>query len=371
MGTLSRLQGWNFRNLRHLDLPLERGITLLVGRNGQGKTNLLEAVCYLGLLRSFRTQRVADLRHWDAESFSLRGELTESGGSASVSVSQGARRYLQVDGQAVDRASDFINRFLCVPLVPEDVELVRGAAALRRRFLDIAVTQFQATYLHDLQQYCHALASRNLILRTPQRHGATVLAAYEALLVRHGARVEVARRLYVRDLDAQLGEASLRLLGADGVSLAASYASAGLPRDPGDTSEAGFAEALQRALDRNRERDARDGNTSVGPHRGDMAVTLGGRPLACFGSEGECRLASLALRLSALALARRSSGQAKAVVALVDDVTGELDGARRRAFFQALVAADQVLVTATAQPEELAGRVGAAYTVQEGVLARL
>jgi len=373
MGTLSRLQVWEFRNLRHLDLPLGRGMTLLLGRNGQGKSNVIEAICYLGLLRSFRTQGVSDLVRWGAQDFTLRGEFTgvEPGSPASVGVAQGTKRYLQVDGAPVDRASEFIHQFLCVPLVPEDVELVKGPAAVRRRFLDIAITQSRPGYLQDLQQYRQALASRNLILRAPQRHGSGVMAAYEGLLVQHGSRIEAARRAYVRDLGARLSEVSGGLLEDGGPQLTVSYLSPGLPREGESITEAGLGEAIQWALERNRERDEREGHTSVGPHRSDLTITLGGRPLAAFGSEGECRLGSLALRLAVLAIARRDRGAGRPVVALVDDVTGELDAPRRRAFFQALAPADQVVVTATAQPDELAGLIDAAYGVHDGVLSSL
>lgn len=373
MGILSRLQVWEFRNLRHLDLPLGRGMTLLLGRNGQGKSNVIEAICYLGLLRSFRTQGIGDLVRWGEDGFTLRGEFTgvEPGFPGSVGVTQGTKRQLQVDGVPVERASEFINQFLCVPLVPEDVELVKGPATVRRRFLDIAITQARPGYLQDLQQYRQALASRNLILRAPQRQGPGVLAAYEGLLVQHGSRIEAGRRAYVADLSARLGEVSRGLLEGQGPELAVSYLSPGLPRELEGASAAGLAEALQRALERSRERDEREGHTSVGPHRSDLALALGGRALAPFGSEGECRLGSLALRLAVLAIARRDLGSRRPVVALVDDVTGELDTRRRRAFFQALAPADQVVVTATAQPDELAGLIDAAYGVQDGVLSPL
>jgi DNA replication and repair protein RecF len=373
MGILSRLQVWDFRNLRQVELALGRGTTLLLGRNGQGKSNVIEAVCYLGLLRSYRAQGIGPLIRWGQDSFTVRGELSAGAGEAkgSIAVTQGAKRQLQVDGAAVERGSEFINRFLCVALVPEDVELVKGAAAIRRRFLDIAVTQCQATYLQDLQQYRQALASRNEVLRTPQRYSGAVLAAYEPLLVRHGSCIEAARRRYVRDLCTHLGTLCTGLLGEGHAPVVVSYSSPGLSRDFPEESANCLGEGLQRALERNRERDMREGHTSVGPHRGDMSITLAGRSLAAYGSEGECRLGSLALRLSALAAVRSANHDSRAVVALVDDVTGELDPPRRRAFFRALTPADQVLITATAQPDELAGMVDAAYGVQDGVVLAL
>lgn len=373
MGIVCRLQAWDFRNLRELDLPLGHGITLLLGPNGQGKTSVLEAAAYLGLLRSFRTQGIEELVRWGAQGFAVRGELADesTGDRETLAVRQGQRRCLQVNGKSVERASEFINRFLCVPLVPEDIGLVRGVSSGRRRFLDIAVAQQESGHVAALQRYREALAARNHLLRHGAPGQAGVLAAYEGLLVEHGARIEAARRAFVETLAAALGGVCDVLAGPGGAPLAVAYNSPGLPREGVTVPESALAEALRRALERNRERDARDGVTSAGPHRGDLLITLRGRPLAACGSEGECRLASLALRLAALAIARRRVGERRPVVALVDDVTGELDPARRRAFFLALTTADQTLITATQQPDELAGLVDAAYAVREGALTPL
>jgi DNA replication and repair protein RecF len=370
-GTLSRLQVWDFRNLRRLDMAFVKGVTVLIGSNGQGKSNVLEAIFYLAGLRSFRTQGVAELRHWAAEAFTLRGEIGASDPRErlTVAVSQGAKRYLQLNGMAVERASDFINRFLCIPLVPEDMEMVKGAASVRRRFLDSTISQRWGPYLGELQRYREAVNSRNLALRSPQQYPASVLKAYEEVIVRHGARVEWLRREHVADLGETLRELSVRLLGGQRRVLAVSYACPGITKDSPVDSEDVLEAVLAEALWRNSERDRREGHTSVGPHRADLAITLNGRALGTCGSEGECRMACLALRLASLDRARQEASTTRAVVALVDDVIGELDSPRRGAFLEAVQQADQVIVTATATPLELVGRAAATYCVQEGVVS--
>lgn len=371
MGTLSRLQVWDFRNLRHLDMTPGQGVTVLVGNNGQGKSNVLEALCYLGCLRSFRTQGIVDLKRWGADSFTLRGEVDgpDPGQRLTLAVSQGDKRYLQVNGAPVERASDYINRFLCVPLVPEDLEMAKGTAVVRRRFLDSTISQRWPAYLTELQRYRAAVASRNEVLRTPQHYPANVLNAYEELIVRHGARLEHLRRQHVEDLRQGLAELSAVLMGSAGQVFAVSYTCPGVQKGADLDSEQGLAAQLCEALRRNRERDGREGHTSVGPHRADLAITLGGRALATCGSEGECRLACLALRLAGLTMARQAGSMGKTAVALVDDVIGELDAARRAAFFDVVRQADQVIVTATVTPPELTGLVAATYRVQEGVVS--
>jgi DNA replication and repair protein RecF len=373
MGTLSRLQVWEFRNLRHLDVTPGRGVTILIGNNGQGKSNVLEAICYLGCLRSFRTQGIADLKNWGADSFTIRGEVADPDPlrRLTLAVSQGAKRFLQVNGAPVERASDFINRFLCIPFAPEDMEMVKGAAAVRRRFLDSTISQRWPAYLPELQRYREAVGSRNEVLRSPQRYSTAVLRAYEELIVRHGAQVEWLRRQHVDDLGQALADLSGRLMGAGRQAFAVAYACAGISRDSIVGSEAQAGTALSEALQRNRERDGREGHTSVGPHRADLAITLAGRALSTCGSEGECRLACLALRLASLSMATQAATAGKTVVALVDDVIGELDAARRNTFFEVVRQADQVIVTATAIPVELAGVVAATYRVEEGVVSPL
>jgi len=373
MGILSRLQVWEFRNLQQLDLPFGPGVTLLIGSNGQGKSNILEAVCYLGLLRSFRAQGVAELRRWGSPTFTVRGQVdaADAAQRLTLAVSQSDKRLLQVNGSPVERASDFINRFLCVPLVPEDLEMVKGPAAGRRRFLDVSISQRWPHYLAELQQYRAAVASRNLVLRQPAAYPASVLDAYEQQMVRHGARIEVVRRQYAAELRGELTGLSACLLGQDSEGFAVAYACPGVPKDSADAGEETLAQVLLRALQRNRDRDQRDGHTSTGPHRADLSVSLAGKALPAYGSEGECRLACLALRLAALAMARRGNSGNKAVVALVDDVLGELDPVRRRAFLEAVTRADQVLITATECPPELSGMAAAAYGVSKGQVAPL
>jgi DNA replication and repair protein RecF len=371
MGTLSRLQVWDFRNLRYVDMTPGRGITVLLGNNGQGKSNVLEALCYLGWLRSFRTQGIVELKRWGADCFTIRGEVADPDPlqRLTLAVSQGIKRYLHVDGTPVERASDFINRFLCIPLVPEDLEIVKGTATVRRRFLDSTICQRWPAYLTELQRYRAAVGARNQILRTPQRYPPNVLNAYEELIVRHGGRLECLRRQHVDDLCQALGELSVSLMGPTRPVFAVSYTCPGIQKAVAGDSAEGLSSLLGEALQRNRERDHREGHTSVGPHRADLAITLAGHALVTCGSEGECRLACLALRLASLSMARESARTGKTVVALVDDVIGELDAARRGAFFDVVRQADQVIVTATAIPAELAGLTAAIYRVQEGVVS--
>jgi DNA replication and repair protein RecF len=137
---LQRLVLEDFRNYETLDLNFGPGRLLLLGDNGQGKTNLLEAIHFLGLLRSCRGSKLDELRRWRQPRFTIRGEFMADGQRLVLGVEYGEQRRLRVDGQPVRRASDFIGRVPLVAFVPEDIELVKGPASGRRRFLDIGLT---------------------------------------------------------------------------------------------------------------------------------------------------------------------------------------------------------------------------------------
>ena len=128
----------NFRNFDRIKTELDSHVNVLVGSNGHGKTNFLEAVYYLSLLRSFRTNQISDLRQWKKDFFRLECECTQSGmPSSHLSVTYGNERRLQVNGTNIYRTSDFINQFICVTFIPQDKDLIRGSEVLRRRFMDI------------------------------------------------------------------------------------------------------------------------------------------------------------------------------------------------------------------------------------------
>ena len=362
---LQRLVLENFRNYETLDVRFEPGRILLLGDNGQGKTNLLEAVHFLSLLRSFRSTKLEELRRWRQRQFTIRGEFDVSGQPLALGLEYGDKRRLRLDGAAVRRASDFIGRVPAVAFVPEDIELVKGSASGRRRFLDSGLTQVLVPYLNLLQTYDRALRSRNQLLRDA---GAVAHAvrAFDRLLAASGARLMEWRGMFLQEFGEFLAPAAHQLLPA-GSELTVRYQPAvNLPAGP----EKVRAEALFQALDQSWERDRAHGLTHPGPHRDDFGLGLNGKAVGCFGSEGQCRLVALVLRL-ALAEYLAAKKGAGSVLLLVDDVMGELDGRGRRAFLGALQRAGQVFVAAT-QPDLLAELAPAtAFRVEAGGLTPL
>ncbi len=350
---LKRLKLFNFRNYDHCQIDLQPGMNILLGANGQGKTNLLEAVYYLALLRSFRTTQISNLKQWRQNGFYLEGLCQYKDGSElTLTVSYGAERKLSVNGMPVHKTSEFITRFICSTFIPEDLEIVKGGAVLRRRFLDIALSQLSNLYLSDLQQYNNALRSRNIMLKQPDKYPRNTITAYDVMLVEKGVAIEKARKEFVEKLNMALLEQS-QLFFAEQRIISLKYisgisASGKLSPMLDDDEKKVYHEILRRGY----ERDCRDGSTRCGPHRSEMNCLLAGNHLANFGSEGECRVAALALKFACLKIMQLELGQ-KEVTLIVDDVLGELDQQHRKTFLQQLENSGQVIFASTEVPKEL------------------
>jgi DNA replication and repair protein RecF len=325
---LVRLEVRDFRNLAHVELaPAPEGV-VLVGENGQGKTNLLEAVHYLQLLRSSRRARDQDLVRFGADAFHL-GAAVETDGRHQVGVGferTTKRKRVRIDGALPERLSDALGALPSVMFSPDDVELIAGSPTLRRRYLDVMLALTNRGYLAALQQYRAALLRRNAALRAAVRGGAPArgqaidsIAVWEEPLARHGAVLWLERRSWVAAIEDRL-EALCREIGEAG-AVQAHYSSTLPPAaDPAAT--------LARALHDRRATDIRRGITHVGPHRDDLAITLDGRELRVFGSAGQQRTAAIALRMLEAATITERSGRAPLL--LLDDPFAELDVRRTR-----------------------------------------
>ena len=346
----------NFRNIDSLELTLAPGCNALIGPNGQGKTNILEAVYYLALLRSFRTTRINDLKQWQHDVFRLQGccQYAPNLPQTELDVTYGTDRRLALDGLPVYRTSEFINRFLCVTFIPQDLDLIQGPETLRRRFMDIALSQLSPAYLRNLQAYQEALKSRNALLKDHQSFQRQVLLAYDDVLVQKGVLIEQERQRFISRLNQTLIQQSGQLI-EDGRKLTAAYLSGigHLLQSDTDLLEADtLAQRFHDTLDKQFERDCRDGYTHCGPHRAGMACLLNDTSLVHFGSAGECRMASLALKFACLHVIRQQFPAAD-VTLLIDDVIGELDARRQLNFFSLLHSHGQILFAGTFLPDAL------------------
>jgi DNA replication and repair protein RecF len=336
----------DFRNLAHVELEPPSDGLVVVGENGHGKTNLLEAIYYLELLRSVRGARDQDLVRFGAGGFHIGAEMdTDRAREVGVGFERASKRKrVRVDGVTCDRLSDALGTLPAVMFSPADLDLVAGSPSVRRRYLDILLAVTSRGYLTALQRYRAALAHRNAALRDAVRHGGTRgdarIAVWEAPLAEHGAVLWAERREWTQSVRARFG-ALCRAIGESG-AVTLQYAST-MPGD-GDARL-----ALAAALETQRAQDIRRGVTQAGPHRDDLTIALDGRELRVFGSAGQQRTAAIALRLLEAETLRARRGGSP--VFLLDDPFAELD-ARRSAQIVELLADTGLGQTILAVPRE-------------------
>ena len=332
----------NFRNLPLVQTKLEGRRTFLVGANGQGKTNFLEALGYVTALRSFRGAEPRSLLALGQAEAGL-GFIVEHErfGESRITITLGAEgRTVEWEHGKVTRLADFIGKFPTVVFSSQDSQLLRGPPALRRRWLDLALAAMDANYLNALQSYTRALAERNSLLKQGSRD-AGQFEAFENEAAGHAIKVVAARQAGVNELSGYFCQAHARLVPEAGTETAALLFS---PDTQVATREE-YAAVLARA----RPRDLLLKSTERGPHRDDVEFVLSGRPARMFASEGQQRCLVIALRLAQAAYFR-AKGEVEPVL-LCDDVLGELDPSRRMRFWAAMDGKPQVIATGTIPPE--------------------
>ena len=336
----------DFRNFAQLDVSVPETGLVIVGENGQGKTNLLEAVAFLSLLRSMRGARDADCIRFGAPAFHIRAEASPPAHFHRIALGYERatrRKRATLDGVEQPRLSAALGALPSVGFSPQDVSLIAGSPGERRRFLDITLALSSHEYLVSLQQYRAVLARRNAALRDIQhdmaraRRGSTVshasqveqVAVWEPMLAEHGATVIALRMAFTQThgpqfttLAADIGETApvaMRYqpaLGATAVDVEWSSLT---------TAErtAHLSSLLMDLFEQQRSQELRRGTTLVGPHRDELQFLLGGRDLRTFGSAGQHRSAAIALRLLELSVLRDALGATPLL--LLDDPFAELD----------------------------------------------
>jgi DNA replication and repair protein RecF len=323
---LSRLKLRDFRCFAALETEFAPGTNVIAGPNAQGKTSLLEACCVLLRLQSPRVTTLARTIRHGQRGFVLDGHF----GTAHMQFYYGRhRRKLALDSVEQKSAAEYLRLARVVWFGNEDIALVRGAAEARRRFLDFAAVQFATGYRAQFRVYAHALRSRNHLLRQPSPRWREI-AAFDGPLIEAGNHLAAARSLLAGKLQPHAAAAHAAISGgSEHLALRVT------PGFDGDFSA---------ALTQTRNEDARLRQTTAGPHRADLELTLNAAA-ADFGSEGQQRSIVLALKLGLARLLEGHSGTPP--VLLIDDVFGELDIARRNALLTHLPENSQRIITTT------------------------
>jgi DNA replication and repair protein RecF len=310
----------DFRNLERVDLELPREGAVVVGDNGHGKSNFLEAIYYLQILRSIRDARDQDLTRFETSGFHISaGAHTPDAHEISIGFDRMTKRKkVSIDGGEVKRLSDALGALPSVMFSPRDLELVTGPPTERRRFLDLVLALTDRKYLNALQHYRANLSRRNAALRHAVRRGSASneqqVAVWEPALAEHGSLLIETRARWVRESAEEFSHLTERI-GESGTA-EMRYLS------PFADSEARH-DVLLAAFEEKRALDLRRGITHVGPHRDELELTLDGKDIRLFGSAGQQRSAAIALRMLEAGTLRRHAGAEPLL--LLDDPFAELD----------------------------------------------
>jgi DNA replication and repair protein RecF len=341
---LEALRLKDFRNLRDVELSPHPRFNLFTGQNGQGKTNLLEAIYLLSAVKSFRSQATnRNLIGHGRDQAELFARVDRGGHVRDVGIEIGERgKRITLNGQTLRNVADFFGTLNVVIFGPDDIGVLKGSPSERRRFIDRAIFNARPAYGTEATHFEEVLKNRNALLKEERVDGA-LLSIYDDQLVEWGAQI-LRRRLDFIDHFRPVLKRTFRSIFGDGfeaeIGYQAEWADQGL-------SAENVEEALRDALFRTRQEERHRGYTLVGPHRDDLRTELDGHDLRAFGSQGQTRAFILAMKIAEITYLEERYRFAP--ILLLDDVSSELDRERNRQLFAFLRdrAIGQVFITTT------------------------
>lgn len=337
----------NFRNYVSQELTLTPGPTLFYGENGQGKTNLLEAVWLLATTKSFRTSRDIELIHWEANQMRIEAKVYREKRyhiTLTLTLDRGGNKQVFINQTEPPRVLDLVGELNAVPFWMEDIEICRGEPSLRRRYLNTTLSSLRPHYLYLLSAYRKILGHRNRLLKEMlPSQTLSSLPVWDTQLIEYGSAL-IEHRLSFLNRLAPLASQFYSLLTHHKERLEIQYA-------PSFSLDGGVKEPFEEALQRLRPEELQKRVTLIGPHRDDIVFLIQGRDARVYGSLGQQRTIVLALRLAELQIIQEEVSEKP--VLLVDDIFAELDIRRVQALLSILLSGYQTLMTTTA-PDRLA-----------------
>lgn len=334
---LEHLRLHDFRNYEHCSIETSPGVNLVLGKNAQGKTSLIEGVSLLSTGRLLRASRDALAIRHECENAIVEGKLGDSGTAIAIALRRGVKKRVELNGMSLPRASDLIGRLPTVSFSAADLCISNGEPSDRRQFLDWELAQLYPSYLKNLTIYKRAVEQRNALLRLAQTEFVAneVFESWEERIAASGAALRQARRNWIDVLDRDARAAHAKL--GSGEELRLVYEQ----RDEGSDQA-----AMSQLLVSGRSVDIARGATGTGPHRDDLLVLVNGQEARYFGSQGQQRTAVIAIKLATLDSAEEILGGPP--VLLLDDVFSDLDQNRRNMLMElTLDRGGQVFLTCT------------------------
>ena len=378
---VSHLALVDFRSYARAEIDIPAGIATFLGPNGQGKTNLVEAIDYVATQSSHRVAGDQPLVRFGADQAIVRATVQRGDRQALIEleINPSKANRARLNKGAVPRARDVVGILRTVVFSPDDLELVKGDPSDRRRFLDDLLVARQPRFAGVRADYDRVLKQRNTLLKTAggratgrRNEGAlATLDVWDAHLARTGAELLAARLALVEELRPPVAQhyadVAMSVPKADGGNDAELTYRPSLELEPGTTNRTELSEALLAEIGRRRGDELDRGVTLVGPHRDDLVLSLGSLPAKGYASHGESWSFALSLRLAAFALLRADGDDP---VLILDDVFAELDDLRRSRLAELVAETEQVLVTAAVRDDVPAKLVSQQFDVREGAITR-
>ncbi|HCU43288.1 MAG TPA: DNA replication/repair protein RecF [Leuconostoc pseudomesenteroides] len=335
----------NYRNYGDLTLEFSDGVNVFLGENAQGKTNLLESIYVLALARSHRTSSDKDLIQWSEKEATISGRVKRAISDTPLSLNFSNKgKKARVNHLEQSKLSQYIGQLNVILFAPEDLELVKGAPSVRRRFIDMEFGQMNPLYLYNTTQYKRILKERNAYLKRLQLKQTTDTVFLDVLseqLVNVGAQILLARESFLKKLE-QAAQPIHAEISDQRETLHLVYNSSVNFDEKDDL--AGVTAAFEAALLKQRAREIMMGSTLLGPHRDDLQFIVNDNDVAVFGSQGQRRTTALAVKLAEIDLMQQETGEYP--VLLLDDVLSELDANRQTHLLLAIQDKVQTFITA-------------------------
>lgn len=354
----------HYRNYDSFELSTSAAVNIFVGPNAQGKTNLLESIFVLALTKSHRTNQDKELIQWDADEAELYGEVDKKYGPCKLQLHisrQGKKAKL--NGLEQRKLSGFVGALNVVMFAPEDLEIVKGAPGIRRRFLDMEIGQVYPSYLYDTAQFQKVLVQRNNFLKqsgpAANPSQTALLEVWNEQLARYGVKMMKKRQSFIEKLQGWAERIHSGITnGQERLEIA--Y------KPSGDfdmrEDEAILTQRFMVKLSDIRDQEFRRGTTLVGPHRDDMLFYINGKEAHVFGSQGQQRTTALSVKLAELELICEEVGEYP--ILLLDDVLSELDQYRQTQLIETMQSKVQTFITTTGIESVNFNRIGDAAIFQ-------
>ena len=343
---LKTLELHNFRNYADLVVEFGSGINVLLGENAQGKTNLLESIYFLALTRSHRTNSDRDLISWKTKAARVSGSVQKEHAVTPLEINLSSKgKNAKVNHLEQSRLSQYVGQLNVILFAPEDLSIVKGSPAVRRKFIDMEFGQMSSKYLYNSAQYRSVLKQRNQYIKQLQfnpKGDQVYLDVLSDQLAAHGAEIIFQRIQFLKKLEKWSQEVH-KEISKGKEKLSFQYVSP-ISSDQADTTEKIYA-ALQALFQKQREKELQQGKTLVGPHLDDVRFMVNDKNVSTFGSQGQQRTTALSVKLAEIDLMKEETGEYP--VLLLDDVLSELDDSRQTHLLTAIQNKVQTFITTT------------------------